>query len=193
VTKWHVNEGLVPLIAQEKTAHPGMVVGTIGDEAHQHEQSDHDPNAAGRVNAADFMIDAAFTDSDAFLMVPFLLDDKRTKYVIWRRRIWRSPRGHVSSQVGWHDYTGSDPHTGHVHLSVWDDAHTDTTPWILEDDMTPTELLNTDAVPNPYPSAKATNNPNITVGNALKGAASADAKADLILAKLNEIAALLSK
>lgn len=135
MSDWHVNEGLAPLVAEAEGAYPGIVVGTIGDAAHRHEVSDHNPNAAGRVNAADLMLGPAFTEAQAQALIPFLIADHRTKYLIHDRRIWRSPQGHTAAEAGWHDYDGDDPHTNHIHESVWDSAHTDPSAWILEDDM----------------------------------------------------------
>jgi hypothetical protein len=125
MSDWHVNEGLAPLIGQFKAAHPGIVIGTIGDAAHQHEHSDHNPNAAGRVNAADIMLGSSFTEADANALIPFLTRDPRTHYVIHDRWIWESETGR------WRRYTGDDPHTNHIHLSVKDSAHTDPRPWTI--------------------------------------------------------------
>lgn len=119
---WHVNEGLAPLITQIKAAHPGIVVGTIGDEAHQQRTSDHNPNSAGRVNAADYMLGPAFPEAAALALLPFLIADARTHYVIHDRRIWES------ENPGWVPYAG-DPHTSHIHHSVKDSAYTDPSPW----------------------------------------------------------------
>lgn len=125
MTSWHVNEGLAPLVGQMHSAFPGIVIGTIGDAAHQAEKSDHNPNAAGRVNAADLMLGKAFTETAAIALLPFLIADKRTHYVIHDRRIWTSETGR------WSSYGGANPHTGHVHISVNDSAHTDTRPWVI--------------------------------------------------------------
>lgn len=122
---WHVNEGLAPLIAQLKAAHPGIVIGTIGDAAHRNEASDHNPNAAGRVNAADPMLGPVFSASQAHALSRFLIADPRTHYVIWNHDIW------TSETRAWKAYSGSDPHTNHVHLSVHDSAHTNTRPWVI--------------------------------------------------------------
>lgn len=66
MTSWRVNEGLDPLLSEVRAAHPGIVIGTIGDAAHRAEKSDHNPNAAGRVNAADFMISTGPSQARAF-------------------------------------------------------------------------------------------------------------------------------
>lgn len=133
---WHVNEGLAPLIAQVKAEHPGIVVGTIGDAAHASEVSDHNPNAAGRVNAADFMLGTHFTENDAIALIPWLIKDPRTHYVIHDRKIW------TSETRAWKAYTGTDPHTNHIHESVKDSAHTDSAPWNIGEEM---PLTNDDA------------------------------------------------
>lgn len=146
---WRVSPILVPLIAEEKTQHPFMVVGTIGDQAHQDEtQSDHEPDQWSFVAAGDFMIGTAknpstFTASEA----EYLFDritamirggDKRCAYAIYNRRI-------VSSTVKpgiVRTYGGTNPHTDHVHVSVPHGSQPHpTTSWGIYqgDDMTPTE------------------------------------------------------
>lgn len=125
MTQWHVNEGLAPLIAQMKNKYPHIVVGTIGDAAHRTEHSDHNPNAFGRVNAADFMLGDSFTEAQALILAPLLTVDKRTHYVIHDRKIW------TTETRAWKTYTGTDPHTNHIHLSVNDNAHTNTSPWAI--------------------------------------------------------------
>jgi hypothetical protein len=122
---WHVNEGLAVLNKQMDSLFPGMTIYTIGDAAHQHEVSDHNPNSAGRVNASDFMIRGLFYPLDAFVLSRVLTLDVRTKYAIYNRQIWEAGK--------WTTYTGSNPHTDHVHLSVFDSAHTDLRPWKVRD------------------------------------------------------------
>lgn len=119
---WHVNEGLAPLIAEMDEEYPGIVIGTIGDVKHQEEVSDHNPNAYGRVNAADCMYGRSFTPTDGQIVISRILHDKRVKYIISNRRIWHP-------YTGWALYKGSDPHTNHFHLSVVDSAYLDTRPW----------------------------------------------------------------
>lgn len=49
-------------------------------------------------------------------------------YVIWNRKIWRAYR----PNAGWLWYTGSNPHTDHIHLSFsWAGARRQTTWWTL--------------------------------------------------------------
>jgi hypothetical protein len=113
---WEVSPILAPLIAEVKAKYPFMTVGTIGDTAHQAEKSDHDPDKWDWVCAADFMIGDQFTAGAAQALFDRLhaLLPARMAYVIYDRQI-------VSTQVSAgkvRPYTGTDPHTNHVHVSV---------------------------------------------------------------------------
>lgn len=125
---WVVNRGLAPCIRDVKRKYPGIVVYTIGDEEHQSRASDHNPNKAGRVNAADYMLfkGSSFGYADARWLSRRLIQDGRTKYVIYNREIW-----HANSQE-WKEYTLPNPHTDHIHHSVWDSAFKDDSDWPLE-------------------------------------------------------------
>jgi hypothetical protein len=47
-------------------------------------------------------------------------------YIIWNRRIWKS----YAASRGWQPYTGSNPHTDHIHYSFsWSGALRQTTWW----------------------------------------------------------------
>lgn len=90
--------------------------GTIGDQAHAARKSEHNPNRDpdddvpdGYVTAAD--ITKAGVDMPRLLKA--LIGDKRVWYVIHDRKIW-------SRTYGWKErpYTGSNPHTAHVHVSL---------------------------------------------------------------------------
>ena len=102
--------------------------GWLGDTAHARRKSDHNPDANGIVRALD--IDADFgdprTDQAMALAVQLAAHAKggsksgrRIAYVIHNRRIW-------SAKSGWEPrrYAGSNPHTGHVHVSFTKDADT---------------------------------------------------------------------
>lgn len=125
---WYVDHGLEVLIQQVKSKYPGIVVGTIADSHHK-PPSDHIPEADGSVDAADFMLGSHFSKSDGDWLVGKLVEhrDPRIAYIIWQRRIISAT---VSPWV-WRPYGGSDPHTGHVHLSVNDKHTTDTREWDL--------------------------------------------------------------
>jgi hypothetical protein len=89
--------------------------GTIGDEAHQERQSDHNPNAAGVVTAMDITHDPA-GGMDALRLAEAIRasKDPRIKYVIHNGRIFSSK---LKPWV-WRAYSGADPHHHHVHISV---------------------------------------------------------------------------
>jgi hypothetical protein len=137
---WYVDHGLGVLIAQWRARHPGAVVGTIADAAHQAAgHSDHIPEADGSVDAADFMVGGVVTRADVDQLVAQLVAgrDPRIAYLIWQRRI-------ISSTVApweWRTYSGADPHTGHAHLSVNDLHENDLSPWNLGDDVEAVKLI----------------------------------------------------
>jgi hypothetical protein len=93
--------------------------GTIGDAAHATRASDHNPwivvNGAGVVRALDVDrdgIDAAWL-AEQLRLLGAAGDARLTGggYVIYNRRITRA------DWAGWSVYTGSNPHTAHVHVS----------------------------------------------------------------------------
>ena len=51
-----------------------------------------------------------------------LKDDKRVKYLIFNSKIW-------SEEQGERNYTGSNKHTSHLHISIEDNKGNDTSPW----------------------------------------------------------------
>lgn len=133
---WRLAGALVVLRNEIQQVAPGTTVWTIGDEAHQQRDSDHNPNAAGVVCAVDVV-------DDAGLDLAHLAETVRTgghpagKYVIYRDRIASAARG-----WRWRSYGGT--FHSHVHVSVGvgpDGASTgpydDTSPWGLaeEDEM----------------------------------------------------------
>jgi hypothetical protein len=107
--------------------------GTIGDAAHAAKSSDHNPwvvvAGVGVVRALD--IDVTGIDAGWYAEQLRLLgaagDHRLTPggYVIFNRRIT------TASFAGWAAYTGSNPHTGHVHVSVTTKAagFDDPAPW----------------------------------------------------------------
>ena len=132
MAEWYVDKGLATLVTQLKKRFPGIVIGTIGDPAHSSRDSDHNPEEDGSVDAADPMLGKSFTEKDAEWLWNTLrrYRDKRIAYIIWNRQI-------VSSTVQpWvvRKYTGSDPHTGHLHISVNDKHETDGSEWKLEEE-----------------------------------------------------------
>lgn len=110
--------------------------GTIGDEAHQGTTSDHNPNQRGSVNAWDIDIDGI----DIRLILAHFEKLPGAHYWIFNRQI-------ADADNDWRpiQYTGSDPHTLHAHLSIRQSAtaEQDTRPWGIypteEEDLTPEE------------------------------------------------------
>lgn len=143
MSTWHVDEGLAVLIAQWKKKHPGAVVGTIGDAAHQAEDSEHNPERqgsapgadAGEVDAGDFMPGHGVTEADLVELRRDLLDDRdpRLLYVIWHRTI-------VSSVVSpWVERAYSGAYHSHLHVSVNDKFDANRAPWDLGKEPRPME------------------------------------------------------
>lgn len=113
--------------------------GLVGDEEHQETASDHNPHyveGVGRdiVTALDLTHDPAHGfDSFDFAEVLRTHRDRRIKYVISNRRLFSSYATSSRPAWTWGPYSGADPHTNHVHISVLDDPIADTrTPWNLE-------------------------------------------------------------
>jgi hypothetical protein len=64
---------------------------------------------------------------DCAVLSRLVLKDKRVTYVIYNREIYSKAR----AAEGWRKYTGDNPHTKHMHVSVKASLRTDnTTPWI---------------------------------------------------------------
>ncbi len=73
---------------------------------------------------------------DCHVLAEQVSNDPRVKYTIWNRRIKKPGRP-------WLPYTGANPHTKHMHVSIRSDARDTTGPWFplpavapaLEDEM----------------------------------------------------------
>lgn len=91
--------------------------GIVGDPRHAATASDHNPNSLGIVRAIDIDVDgipAAVIAEN--IRKRGAAGDKRLNpggYVILNRRIASAAHG-----WGWRVYTGRDPHTSHIHVSV---------------------------------------------------------------------------
>jgi len=118
--------------------------GTIGDAAHSSTTSDHNPDARGVVLAFDLTHDPGH-GVDCNKLSAQLVDrrDHRVKYLIWSGRIWRSYKTSSAHPAPWtpQKYTGSNPHTKHMHVSVLQADETDVSAWWKpeEDDMALTD------------------------------------------------------
>ena len=52
-------------------------------------------------------------------------EDKRVKYLIFQGKIWSKERANEGDR----EYTGSNKHNKHLHISINEDMSKDTTPW----------------------------------------------------------------
>jgi hypothetical protein len=84
--------------------------GWIGDREHQKRQSDHNPDSRGIVHAIDIDRDGIDTN---YVVEQCISDDRPTNYVVWNRQIWSRSRDFRPRA-----YTGSNPHTDHIHVSI---------------------------------------------------------------------------
>lgn len=121
---YRVAESLLTLRRQINLMAPGRSRasdGAIGDTAHQNQgsASDHNPwvkdGTMGVVTAMDITDDPANGCSARNIVDELVINrDNRIKYIIWNKRI-------ISSSVApwvWRDYSGTNPHDKHFHISV---------------------------------------------------------------------------
>lgn len=108
---------LVRLRDQVNAAYPNRSKasdGWIGDAAHASTPSDHNPNSQGVVNALDLTHSPA-TGFDAHALAERLRVNRHPnlRYIISNSRI-------ASAGTGWNwkAYSGSNPHSKHIHISV---------------------------------------------------------------------------
>lgn len=102
--------------------------GWIGDAAHQAQDSDHNPNARGLVDALDVDMFGGTTPVHQPSIVAGFIVHPATHYVIFNRRIYRR-EDVFRSRI----YLGDNPHTGHCHCSIRQTpyAEDDLRPWRL--------------------------------------------------------------
>lgn len=132
MSNWRTAESLRTLRAQYDKLYPKRnkaADGTIGDAAHAKVQSDHNPDKNGVVRALDITHDP---DNGLNIGVEAhkLVDSKdpRIYYIIANGRIWGYPT------KKWTDYTGSNKHFHHMHVSVVSnpDLYDSTKPWDIK-------------------------------------------------------------
>jgi hypothetical protein len=108
---WYLAGNLNSRSNSVKEMFPGTTIYSIGDQSHANNQSDHNPDARDVVHAIDVMTYSDYDKGNA--VVAWCLDDTTDlEYVIFNRKIY-------SRNGGWDadNYSGSDPHTDHVHIS----------------------------------------------------------------------------
>lgn len=122
---WYLDPALTVLRGQLSARYPGVVIYTIGDEAHSSKVSDHNPDPDGSVDAIDVMLGPKFSRADANNVVRALVKsrDRRIKYIIWDRQIISA------GDWVWRKYYGSNPHTDHPHISRNDNHLRDLSLW----------------------------------------------------------------
>lgn len=131
---WKLSPSLTKLRTQINKQFPNRSKasdGTIGDPAHRRRKSDHNPDRNGWVKALDITHDTA-NGCDCQKIVDALVKskDNRIKYIIWNSKI-------ISSKVSpwrWRDYSGSNKHTKHFHISVQGRQHNNIRDWNLDFD-----------------------------------------------------------
>jgi len=101
------------LAPKRKTASDGL----LPSRAHLSQSPNSDHNTGFAVDITHDPI--AFNCTPLFVK---LQDDPRVKYLIFKGKIW-------SKEKGSRDYTGSNPHNKHLHISIKEGCGDDTSPW----------------------------------------------------------------
>lgn len=143
VKPWNTAPALLALFDEINARFPdrtrGNGDGTIGDLAHFATGGDHVPQLLddGRwyVMALDVQHSAGF---DSYAFADFLADrmtkgtETRIQYIVSNRRICNWDPYYGAPRGVWRPYKGSDPHTGHIHISLRHQAvlANDTGTWI---------------------------------------------------------------
>lgn len=96
--------------------------GCCGDAAHAARKSDHNP-VDGYAHAVDIDENLSPDIDSLMFLIPTLLADSRTKYVIYEGRIYYPP-----STVK--TYTGVNAHKQHLHVSIKTTATFETRSWL---------------------------------------------------------------
>lgn len=136
MSSWRVAASLEILRAEINNLAPTRSTksdGAIGDKAHRASASDHNPNDESVVCARDFTHDpGARADMHRISRRIVAVLPPALKYVIWNKQIWSRAR----ASEGWRPYSGSNPHTKHMHVSVGrgpdgdsTGPYDDTSPW----------------------------------------------------------------
>lgn len=126
--EWRAAESLKSLLNQINSLAPSRKKdsdGMIGDISHQSRNSDHNPwvwdkvALKGVVTALDITHDP-IGKCDCQKLADSLQRDKdqRIKYVIWNKQIMNSASINGTAAWTWRPYSGSNPHSKHIHISV---------------------------------------------------------------------------
>lgn len=118
---WRIAKSLDVLRSEINTRWPDRNKasdGVIGDAAHAASASDHNPNQQGVVCAFDITHDPAGCDGSTVFALLVSRRHPCLKYVIWNRTVVRAYDKPGLPAWTPSPYTGADPHTNHVHVSV---------------------------------------------------------------------------
>ena len=91
---------------------------------------------------------------DCKIIFEKLKEDERVKYLIFDKKIWSKQY----AKQGNRKYTGSNPHTSHLHISINDGKGKDTSPWFWWMNQ-PTVLNQVVANLQPKPKKKVSKSP----------------------------------
>lgn len=156
MAEWRLAKSLAKLRAQVNAAAPNRNKasdGTVGDQAHQHTKSDHNPDGDGVVKAMDITHDpAGGCDCQALADSLVKAKDPRIQYLIWDKRI-------VNREVQpwvWRPYSGTNPHTKHIHISVDEKAvlYDNDAPWVIALGPAPVPRHRPSELPVPPPDVE---------------------------------------
>ena len=92
--------------------------GLLPSAAHIHQNPNSDHNTGYAVDLTHDKLGGI----DCFLLFQKLQADPRVSYLIFQGKIW-------SREKGLRDYTGSNKHNKHLHISIKDRCGDDTSPW----------------------------------------------------------------
>jgi hypothetical protein len=95
--------------------------GLLPSAAHIHQNPNSDHNTGYGVDLTHDKV----AGIDCFNIFEELKADKRVKYLIFQGKIWSSDR----AKEGDREYTGSNPHNKHLHISIKEGCGDDTSPW----------------------------------------------------------------
>lgn len=130
---WSLAPALVTLRNQLDRDHPARSKasdGTIGDERHKAEKSDHNPNDRGIVCAIDVTNDPVHEVHCALIAEEIRNSkDARLKYLIFNGFILRSYDKPGIPAWTWAPYVGANTHSHHLHVSVIASKAHIVTPW----------------------------------------------------------------
>lgn len=114
---WHLAPALEQLRAEVNKKWPNRSKasdGTIGDASHSARTSDHNPNSRGSVNAMDITVSGI----DKGTLIAVAKRHPSVRYIISDRKIMNRDIGNFRARA----YSGSNPHTKHVHISLYQSA-----------------------------------------------------------------------